>query len=345
MHLLITCDVPPTVGAPVTAKISITLPSIYPEALNRTLANIRATTRNEYEVIVVSPFRVEEQNVIWIEETERRGCNFAQDIAARYATGDFITAFADDWIYVDGWDEKILPDFLEREHQWEGKYLMGLRYDHWDLVGTVFGIYYANFPFMRRSNLDRYGWLAPEYKLGFGDCDLSLRVWHHDGRCEFSREKVLTITEEDGLRKKNIALFTPEDFALFVSRWGPIYGRGLKTDELRDFNLDVVPEILDEFAAERTIYRNDPEFLRILVEKAKVSQTAPRLVERLNATNIIAFQGLFFCVPQALGTVDLPISEHRQRKGIQSYASLPEARAAAARQTVWSRIRSSAPKG
>jgi hypothetical protein len=39
-------------------KTSITLPSIFPAALDRALTNIRATTRGDYEVVVVSPFRV-----------------------------------------------------------------------------------------------------------------------------------------------------------------------------------------------------------------------------------------------------------------------------------------------
>jgi hypothetical protein len=266
-------------------KISITLPSIYPEALRRSLANIRDTTRNEYEVIVVSPFRVESPSIVWIEETERRGCAFAHDVAARRATGEFITAFADDWLYVDGWDEKILPDFLERECQWADEYLMGLRYDG-GLVGTVFGIYYANFPFMRRSNLDRYGWIGPEYRLGFGDSDLSLRVWHRGGRCEFSRERVLDNAEDDRMRKKTIALFAPEDLALFVSRWAPIYGKGLKTDNLRDFNLDVCPEIIEGMGDQRTIYRNGPDFLPIPQRAA--ANRGPNLIETIDATNIDA---------------------------------------------------------
>ena len=170
-------------------KISITLPSIYELTLGRAIENIRATTRNEYEVVVVSPFPVRGHGVVWVEETERRGCAFAHNVAVCHATGDFITAFADDWLYLDGWDERILPEFLDRETRWGSNYLMGLRYDHPNLDRDRIGITDANFPFMRRENLDRYGWIGPDYKLGFGDIDLSMRVWSSGGRCEFSPGK------------------------------------------------------------------------------------------------------------------------------------------------------------
>ena len=95
-------------------KISITLPSIFPDALERALANIHATTRSEYEVIVVSPFRVEAPNVVWIEETERHGCAHAHTVAAQHATGEFITATADDCAYVSGWDVAALVNYEQR---------------------------------------------------------------------------------------------------------------------------------------------------------------------------------------------------------------------------------------
>jgi hypothetical protein len=308
------------------SKISITLPSIYPVALQSVLASIRSTTRNPYEVIVVSPFRVDEPNVIWVEENERKGCAFAHDVAARHATGEFITAFADDWRYVDGWDEAILPEFLDREQKARGKYLMGLRYDHWNLVGTVFGIYYANFPFMRRSNIERYGWIGPEFKLGFGDADLSLRVWHRGGRCEFSTEKVLRITEEDGERKKTVAIFRPEDLATFTSRWVPVYGAGIKTAEIRDFNLDVCPELIDGCITERTIFGNSPKFVGELAKIAEISQRTPELVEGNDAINIVSFQGRFYTVPTSLGPINLTESEVQRRPEIRAHQSLDEAR-------------------
>ena len=50
-------------------KLSISLPSIYPAALERTLKNIQATTRSDHEVLVVSPTRPPNiGNVIWVQD-------------------------------------------------------------------------------------------------------------------------------------------------------------------------------------------------------------------------------------------------------------------------------------
>ena len=299
----------------------------------RALTNIANATRSDYEVLVVSPFRVERPNVVWIEETVRRGCAYAHDVAAKRATGDLITAFADDWTYADGWDETILPDFLERERKWAGKYLMGLRYDHLDLVGTVFGIYYANFPIMSRVNLKRYGWIGPDYKLGFWDADLSLRVWCKGGRCEFSSAKVVTSTPDNISRKTDVALCTAGDMALFISQWSPIYGRGMKTACLRDFNLDVIPEYFDSCMLERTIFNNTPSFLKVLKDHgitltSIANENTPILIETVKAVNIVAFGRRFYCVPHSLGPIDLTAESHRLHSAISSFATLEQARQA-----------------
>lgn len=247
-------------------KISITLPSIYPDSLANAINNINETTRLPHEILVVSPFEMRGDNVVWIQETERRGCNYAQVVAAKYATGDLITAHADDFHYVDGWDEKVVPDFLERERLCRGFYLMGLRYDIANWVGTVFGMYYANFPFARRELMSKLGWLGPEYKRGFGDSDLSMRVWDHGGVCEFSTDKVLVPVRGsagtlDDMRKQHV-LFEPEDMALFLMRWKQRYGIEWDTSYLRGFNLDVDivenPQVLHK--TWRTIYNNAPSF-------------------------------------------------------------------------------------
>ena len=115
-------------------KISVTLPSIYPEACARALANIHSATRAQYEVLVVSPFDATKlgPNVRWIDDGGKRiGPNASQAMAVREASGEFVAAMTDDFLMIEGWDNLILEDFLEREKLYEGApYQMGMRYDY-----------------------------------------------------------------------------------------------------------------------------------------------------------------------------------------------------------------------
>ena len=189
-------------------KISITIPSLYPDALGRTMDNIEDVTTGDYEVIVVSPFRFERENVVWVEETERKGCAAAHHIAAKAATGDFLVAFADDHVFVDGWDAVAIENFRRRESVFlqrgghssfePAPFCLGLRHTYPQHVGTEFGITYPYFPLLRRSAVDRVGWIGPDYRSGFGDSDLGMRVWEAGGRVEFSEEGLIVVTSDDG---------------------------------------------------------------------------------------------------------------------------------------------------
>lgn len=241
-------------------KVSITLPSIFPAALDRALANIRATTRGDYEVVVVSPFRVEADDVVWIEEIERNGCAFAHTVAAQHATGDFITAMADDCDYAPGWDLAALENYERRAPKDGSLFCLGLNYGAY--VGTVFGIYYPNFPFLRRDHAISVGYYDGNYKRGFGDCDLALKIWSRGGRCEFSGRQLLLMTAEDARKGHELsALYAPEDLEYFAGKWAPRYGRGFGVSSLRAFNIDIDPVLRPALVKDFSIFENSPDFV------------------------------------------------------------------------------------
>lgn len=219
-------------------RTSITLPSLHPELLFRALRNIRQTTFGEYEVIVVSPFEVSAPNVIWVREEEPKGCACAHARAAEHATGDFLLAFADDHILVDGWDIAVAKDLIAFEKKLENKIgAIGLRFANANVMGTVFGKYYPNFPFMRREVVLQVGWIGNDYERGFGDCDLGMRIWDAGGWCEQSTRSLILIHADDA--RKSGANYSNADLALFVHRWGDKYGRGWDITHLRGFNIDI----------------------------------------------------------------------------------------------------------
>ena len=50
-------------------KLSLTLPSLFPEPAMRAIENVRATVRDiDYEIVVVSPFEVSGPDIRWVKE-------------------------------------------------------------------------------------------------------------------------------------------------------------------------------------------------------------------------------------------------------------------------------------
>ena len=249
-------------------KISITVPSIYPDACERALNNLRDATRGDYEVILISPFEPPggaRKNVVWLREdpATASGCNAGHALALKYFTGDFVVPWVDDHLIADGWDTTLVRYYEERENRFHKKHAgkpfsVGLRHAWPHHVGTEFGIYYPYFPFQRRSYLDAVGWFDPAYKKGFADSDLALRIWSAGGRCEWSDKAYIVVHHDDN--RKDGVVFDPRDMELFVERWAPVYGQGWQTGHIRDFNMDVVPEDFTGLVSDNTFHQNCPSF-------------------------------------------------------------------------------------
>lgn len=312
-------------------KLSITLPSIYPQALWRTLENIRDTTSNEVEILVVTPNPEPQappmrpgQRVVWIREEERRGCAYAHTVAAQHATGDFITATADDCAYAPRWDLTAIANYREREGDAGRMLCLGL---HYGLVGTVFGIYYANFPFLHTADALELGYFDGNYKKGFTDSDFSLKVWSAGGRCEFSKHRLIAITAED--KRKGGDDCPADDLGYFLQKWATRYGRGFDTSHMRAVNIDFDPELYPELVTGFSVYDNTPLFV------ARATALAPpHLVESVGTWNIVWFRGLAHALPQSTGPINLEDNDDRiraLRAGGASFATIAEARSYALR--------------
>jgi len=249
-------------------KLSISLPSIYEPACIRTLKNLRDATRCDYEVIMISPFAPPKEyadKVVWIEEKKGTGtgCNAGHAKAFEHMTGDYVMAWVDDHILVDGFCALAVPEFEEREKAFQAKnpskpFMLGLRHVWPRHVGTQFGIYYPYFPMMRRETLKTIGWYDPLYKKDFADGDLAFRVWAAGGRCEWSSHGLICVTEDDN--RKDGVIFEDSDMELFIKRWAPKLGRGWDVSTLRGFNMDVVPEKFPAFVKDNSIYENRRDY-------------------------------------------------------------------------------------
>lgn len=275
-------------------RVSVLLPSKHSEALTRTLSNVAMTTRGSYEVILVVP--PDTEVLPWDfprhqVNSSAEGPIATQAVAIGYATGDYVLAMADDFLLMPGWDDEAVRQHDERSNVFPGPYVLGLRHE---VVGSTFGCYYANFPFMDRKDALELGWYDATFHRGFGDCDLSMRAWARDGLCEFSQLRLLRSTPDDG--RKGALVCDPEDAEEFYRRWAhkhPGYGCSMLDDFLRNHRVDA------ELQSCRTFYERASEDVQLRALEV------PRLVHKYDDRNLVHLRGKLYSVPHHLGEVDL----------------------------------------
>ena len=266
-------------------KISILLPSVFPDHVAKAIDMIHATSGDvDYEIVVVSPFEVNKPKVRWVHEAVPRGTVPAHAMAYQHASGEFVLGFSDDVGLLPGWASQALA-LYERRAAAHKPFLMGLHARN-RIVSTAFGLYYANFPFVQRTVLDQIGgYFYERYQAHFADPDLSLRVWAAGGRVEFSEKPLMIAEPESGplrdpgktRRFKSLAA----DMALFLSRWKDKFGAGWDTSHAHGFILDINPAIQLTTARDNTICMNTPRFkelcdnYQINIRQCRVSMTFP----------------------------------------------------------------------
>lgn len=246
-------------------KITFTLPSLFPEILQATIQtlyqNLPSNAGFEYEIVIVSPFQVTGPYIKWVPEDKPRGNSFAHNQAYLHSTGDVIIALSDDFFFQEPFLESAIAQLVEGEKSYF-PYACGLTSN---LVGTVFGIYYPYFPVISRRSIEAVGgFYSPEFIAHFADCDLALRIWSSGGKCEIAMDSHIYGLE----RKQQVelpesqhrSLAKVQDMETFLKKWMPLYGVGWKGDDLRDFNLDILPLMLPSLVRNKTIYVNTPDF-------------------------------------------------------------------------------------
>ena len=249
-------------------KLSLVLPSLFPNALHRTIRNLQATTRGvDYEILAVTPFEVaEEGRVRWIREDDPRGNIAANAAGYARASGDMVVALADDAILVDNWAEISLKRFLAREGA-RAHFCLGLHQMNF-VLGAAFGIYFPFFPVVRSSTIRTVGgYYDLVYAARYGDPDLALRIWKAGGRCERTDVPLISRVPREGSEAVDPPAKTghseKQDIATFAERWGSSYGRGWTFDSQGDFNLDIDAVFELVVGDECSIFVNDPIFKRL----------------------------------------------------------------------------------
>ena len=160
-------------------EISILLPSLRPELVNKTIKEFEFTNSNtRYEIVVVSPFEVLGSKVKWIKEIEQFGSVYATNTSLTFSQANYVVYFSD--------DVSPTKDCL--------RYMLNLVSSHLSpFIGAFkmqtqsakeigpFGAYnrlYACYGCLHRNTINLLGQLFhSDFKYSWADIDLSLKCW------------------------------------------------------------------------------------------------------------------------------------------------------------------------
>lgn len=212
-------------------EISILLPSLRKELLEKRIEQWNLTNSNiNFELVVVSPFEVKGDNVLWIRELNRKGSVNATNIAYAFSSADYVTYFSDDVKPTKDCLKNML-DFMNIE-----KYISLGAFKMETLNGREigpFGAYnkfYACYGCIHKKDLEILNNILfrPEFLYSWADIDLSLRVWDKKGEVKkCNNAAVIPEQIEDEIYKSHRNTFQ-NDFNTFVNFWHSKFGKDME---------------------------------------------------------------------------------------------------------------------
>jgi GT2 family glycosyltransferase len=206
-------------------KLSIILPSLRREMLNRCLQTIETNTFElDYEIIVICPQSVIEgcdYHIRWVEELERAGVCHAVNRGFEAAEGEYVFTLSDESL--------VKPHCLDNlvrfaDAQAENVICAPTVIPHSQLV--YFGRPFATFPLLRKSLIKKLGCFFDEnYKCFFADPDLSLRVHELGGGVmECPTAEIYSPHYNDEVHALNVKKYLDQDQDYFIQRWKHLMG-------------------------------------------------------------------------------------------------------------------------
>jgi GT2 family glycosyltransferase len=228
-------------------KVSITIPSIYPHKLRKTLESIwRYTPGIDYEVVVIGPKELRpivegRENVKFILELEQKGAVPAQQMAYEASEGEYSVWLSDDVLVTEDWLRNML-NFLEENEDDNplcGSFRMRLPSGRELEQGGEH--FFVKVPFamhgcMKTSTLQKLGGWDRGYREFCIDPDLGLRILHANGRVVLCPDAWIIHLVEDrdeGWKLKKKKRFAEDDY-LFYKTWRSTLYK-LKLQEVKDW--------------------------------------------------------------------------------------------------------------
>jgi hypothetical protein len=230
--------------------ISILLPSLREDAAGHCIDWVNSfSVPYEYEIVLVSPFKIDKPNVVWVEDTGPfRGSVKPINDAYLISKGDFVCLAGDDAPYDVGWWSII--DFVKQLDPKRKYRIAGFNKKFLRLFKHVY-----KHPTLRRlpgltkfhghpkiHGVDIPGWFCADRPtidlLGgtpfhqdlwahCGDVDVGLKLHWAGEPVQFCQSAYIICSGgiDDELHAKNVSQFMRHDIDVTNSIWGDIYGK------------------------------------------------------------------------------------------------------------------------
>lgn len=241
-------------------KLSVVLPTLFAELLPGAIDAAHAAAGDvPHDILVVSPFDPQRDDVRWIPEIQPRGSIAAANAGMMAARGEVVALVSDDTGLTPGALGLAIARLAGLPGGMVGfpRVVGGEAY-----IGTVFGHYYPYFFAIERTTLARLGAFDEGYRKHYADPDLALRIWNSGARCEFLRDAaIVDVPSRGGAGEApDKALGSrAADFARFVGIWGDKFDAAWGVEEA-DINLDLAIDLVQIAGGEASSFAlRDPD--------------------------------------------------------------------------------------
>jgi len=216
--------------------ISVIMPSLRPDAALCRVREFEATNKDtDYEITIVSPFKIDGEKVNWVYEEKASGLTHAHNVAYQSSTGEYVVWWADDCSPTPNCLAKMLNFVESQTGLFIGAYKLN---DGYWLEPPLYAVYaklYANFGCASRKTIEGIGgYLDTIYKGFWADVDMSLRTWEAGGRVEVCPNTWVDLTNsQEEISQENKEENFDNDLETFLKRWHHKLGNGVDISAVR----------------------------------------------------------------------------------------------------------------
>jgi len=222
-------------------EVSITLPSLRPEALLQRVKEFSITNKDvDYEIVVVSPFTVKQDRVVHIYEEKQLGNTYAFNVAYKNSSGEYVVWWADYISPTANCLSNMLSFVKSRKEPFIGAFSVKDGQGRKLLPVGVYGKLYACFGCVSKNTINLIGgYFDSVYKAYWADPDMCLRAWRKGGEVKVCPNTWVVMEYiVDKLKKDSRSQYFDKDKETFLNRWHNLLGNRIERDRAeRDWTI------------------------------------------------------------------------------------------------------------